>query len=66
MVFEHLTEDEVERLYGDFLLHGMSEDDAFNEVYSMDCRMDSNEKGSLQQGKSYGLERMKNHDTYYT
>ena len=52
MVFEHLTEDEVERLYEDFLLHGMSEDDAFNEVYSMDCRMDSNEKGSLQQGKA--------------
>ena len=43
MVFEHLTEDEVERLCEDFLSHGMSEDDAFNEIYSMDCRMDFNE-----------------------
>lgn len=40
MVFENLGEERAAELYDRFLADGMSEDDAFNEVYSIECNMD--------------------------
>ena len=39
-VFRNLGATKAEQLYKEFLDKGMSEDDAFNEVYSMECNMD--------------------------
>ena len=39
-VFKNLGEDLATKLYNDFLDKGMSEEDAFNEVYSIECNMD--------------------------
>lgn len=39
-VFKNLGEKRAKELYDGFIAHGMSEDDAFNEVYSMECNMD--------------------------
>ena len=41
MVFENLDEDKAKELYDKFILEGMSEDDAFNEVYSIECNLDN-------------------------
>ena len=43
MVFKHLGEEKAMKLYNEFLAKGMSEDDAFNEVYSIECNMDNDE-----------------------
>ena len=40
MVFENLGEEKAMELYNEFLEKGMSKDDAFNEVYSIECNMD--------------------------
>ena len=40
MVFENLGEEKAMELYNKFIAEGMSEDDAFNEVYSIECNMD--------------------------
>ena len=40
MVFENLGEEKARELYNKFITEGMSEDDAFNEVYSIECNMD--------------------------
>ena len=38
--FQHLSDDEVEKLYKEYKAQGMSDDDAFSEVYAKDCAMD--------------------------
>lgn len=40
MVFKNLGEERAEELYNRFLADGMSDDDAFSEVYSIECGMD--------------------------
>ena len=40
MVFEHLSEEQAEKLYKEFIAQGFDKDTVFNEVYSIDCNMD--------------------------
>jgi len=42
-VFENLSEEKAKELYDKFIAQGMSEDDAFSEVYSIECNMDEDE-----------------------
>lgn len=44
MVFENLGETKASEMINDLIKQGMSEDDAFTEVYSIDCNMDINEE----------------------
>ena len=39
-VFENLKDEKAKELYDKFIAEGMSEDDAFNEVYSIEYNMD--------------------------
>lgn len=39
-VFENLGEEKAIELYNEFLEKGMSEDEAFGEVYSIECNLD--------------------------
>lgn len=39
-VFQNLSMEFVEKEYNRMINKGMSADDAFNEIYSMDCNMD--------------------------
>lgn len=39
-VFENLGEEKACQLIGELIAKGMSEDDAFDEVYSIECNMD--------------------------
>ena len=39
-VFQHLTDEEVMKKYNEFIAQGMDEDEAFQQVYSIDCNMD--------------------------
>lgn len=43
-VFSNLGETKANELYKGFRAKGMSEDDAFSEVYSIECNLDE-EKG---------------------
>lgn len=38
--FHHLSNDEVEAKFKKYKAQGMSDDDAFTEIYSEDCVMD--------------------------
>lgn len=38
--FQHLSEGEVKERLARYLAEGMSEDEAFNEIYAEDCNMD--------------------------
>ena len=42
-VFRNLGEEKAKELYDKFIAEGMSEDDAFNEVYSIECNMDEDD-----------------------
>lgn len=42
-VFENLSEDYVEAKLKEYTEQGMSEDDAFTELYSMECNEDDAE-----------------------
>ena len=42
-VFKNLSEEQAKELYERFIASGMSEDDAFTEVYSVECLMDDDE-----------------------
>lgn len=44
-VFSNLGETKANELYEEFRAKGMSEDDAFSEVYSIECNLDE-EKGA--------------------
>lgn len=39
-VFENLEQEKAKELYDGFIAEGMSEDEAFDEVYSIECNMD--------------------------
>ena len=39
-VFENLGEEKAKELYDGFIAQGYSEDDAWIEVYSIECNMD--------------------------
>lgn len=43
-VFENLGEEKAKELYDKCIAKGMSEDDAFGEVYSIECNMDEDEE----------------------
>lgn len=43
MVFENLGEAKANELYNKFIAKGMSKDEAFDEVYSIECSMDNND-----------------------
>ena len=43
-VFENLGETKAKELYDNFIAQGMSEDDAWTEVYSIECNMDNEEE----------------------
>lgn len=40
MVFKNLSEKRAKELYDEFIAKGLSKDDAFTEVYSIECNMD--------------------------
>ena len=40
-VFENLGEEKAKELYDKLIAQGYSEDDAFGEVYSIECNMDN-------------------------
>ena len=42
-VFANLGEEKAKELYDEFIAQGMSEDDAWIEVYSIECNMDDDE-----------------------
>lgn len=44
MVFNNLGEEKAKELYDKFIADGMSEDDAFNEVYAIECSMDEDDE----------------------
>ena len=39
-VFENLEKEKAKELYDGFIAEGMSKDEAFDEVYSIECNMD--------------------------
>ena len=39
-VFENIGEERAKELYNKFIADGMSEDEAFDEVYAIECNMD--------------------------
>ena len=43
-VFQNLGEEKAKELYNKFIADGLSEQDAFNEVYSIECNMDEEEE----------------------
>lgn len=42
-VFENLGEEKAKELFDKFKAEGMSDDDAFSEVYSIECNLDEDE-----------------------
>ena len=40
MVFQNLSDEYVEKKYNEYIAQGMSEDDAFTEIYSEECNQD--------------------------
>lgn len=42
-VFQHLSEEEVQAYMKGFIAAGMDEDEAFTEVYLIDCNMEEDE-----------------------
>lgn len=38
--FQNISDEQAEELYNKFRADGLSEDDAFNEVYAIDCNAD--------------------------
>ena len=42
-VFENLGEDKAREMVDELIAKGYSEDDAFGEVYSIECNMDEEE-----------------------
>ena len=44
-VFENLGEKKAKELYDSFIAQEMSEDDAWIEVYSIECGLDEDEEG---------------------
>lgn len=42
-VFKNLGEEKAMELYNKFIAQGMNEDDAFTEVYSIECNIDNDE-----------------------
>ena len=42
-IFENLGEEEAMKLYNELIEEGYSEDDAFSEVYSIECNLDDKE-----------------------
>lgn len=42
-VFENLGEEKAKELYNEFIAKGMDKDEAFIEVYSIECNMDEEE-----------------------
>ena len=43
-VFENLGTKKAEELFNELKAKGMSDDDAFGEVYSIECNMDEDNK----------------------
>lgn len=39
-VFENIGDEKATKLYNEFIIKGLSKDDAFNEVYSIECNKD--------------------------
>lgn len=39
-VFNHLSEEEISKKMAEYTSQGMTQDEAFTEVYSIDCNMD--------------------------
>lgn len=42
-IFKNLGEEKASKLWFELINKGMSEDDAFTEVYSIECNMDNEE-----------------------
>lgn len=40
MVFKNLGEDVAKEIFDKFVSTGMNEEDAWNEVYSIECKLD--------------------------
>lgn len=43
-VFENLGEEKARVMFDELMAKGFSEDDAFNEVYSIECNMDEDDE----------------------
>lgn len=39
-VFQHLSDEDVEKYMAQFMAGGMTKDEAFTETYAIDCNMD--------------------------
>ena len=40
MIFKNLSEEKAKELFDKFIAESMNKDEAFNEVYSIECGMD--------------------------
>ena len=48
-IFENLGEEKAKELFESFKAKGMSDDDAYNELYSIECSLDTpNEIGEIE------------------
>lgn len=43
-IFKNLGEEKAKELFEEFKAKGMSDDDAFGEVYSIECNLDDEEE----------------------
>lgn len=43
-VFENLGEEKAKELYDEFIAKGMNEDEAFGEIYSIECNIDNEDE----------------------
>lgn len=41
MIFKNLGEEKAKELINELVKNGMNEDDAFSEVYSIECNLDN-------------------------
>lgn len=51
MVFENLGEEKAKELFEEFKANGINDDDAFSEVYSIDCNMDDDDERKYEELK---------------
>lgn len=48
--FQHLSEEKVDELFKKFKAEGMTDEEAFGEIYSIDCNMDDEAKDEYAEG----------------
>lgn len=46
-VFENITDEKAKTMYDNLIEQGYSDDEAFTEVYSVECNMDDEKYGEI-------------------